>query len=94
MPPSEDAGLEGGEEEEEKRILDFKFWILNGKRALLDAGDDGFVFHSKFRIQNSKLPERPAVLKRKQCDAIFPWIDGKEGTALQVVLGLKNGGAD
>ena len=34
---------------ERERILDFKFWILNGKRAWRDAGNDGFVFHSKLR---------------------------------------------
>ena len=52
MPPSQDPSLYRSEEEEEKekRILDFGFWILNWKRALPDAGDYGFVFHSKFKI--------------------------------------------
>jgi len=74
-------------------ILDFGFWILDFGLEEELCAEQGLLL---IFIQNQKttLPRRSAVLKRKQCDAIFPRIDGKEGTALQVVLGLKNGGTD
>ena len=74
-------------------ILDFGFRIFDFGLEEELCAEQGLLL---IFIQNQKptLPRRSAVLKRKQCDAIFPRIDGKEGTALQVVLGLKNGGTD
>ena len=34
------------------------------------------------------------VAEGKQSDAVLPWVDSKECTTLQVILGLKNGGAN
>ena len=39
--------------------------------------------------------ELPSVVAEgKQSDAVLPWVDSKECTTLQVILGLKNGGAN